>query len=428
MKRRAVVSYVRDFFVFIFPFITLVLSICLFSFSTSKLSGPLQTTYSRLVCNEVIDDGYIYSTTILDEENSTTDINTFFGLTYGNNFTRDNVYQRMPIIVDSNGEPLKCDLSFNGESLPLKTALANSYAYSNQEDLLRLECYLLNIYKFQDRTIETTYDDALFDGYIYIPDYYADEIIENSDSLNTYDDLLENSDENVISITMQGTTKNYKIANIFHINGFNEEYCVDREISYNDQNCGLMLNTFLNGFCFVSDYNSYSQIDGYQSGLLCAVQGKQFILSMFLEQLYSFFGSQSEISISLQMLNSQSHFENSTYENAIETAYFDSYSNSPDSLLMILSLVISILTFIALYYSFNAVWCLKRIYLMSFISSVFVLLLIVQLVGFLSFSVSWGLFFNQWTNFLLVVFLVGAILMYFIFRHKSKKRLTCDDK
>lgn len=215
-------------------------------------------------------------------------INTIFQSEYGNNF--NNYFTETTAYLDNN-QLLTATLECNGSYL-LDVKHCDLCMYSNQVSLKRFECININLFKEPNRDEElNTFD---LDGFVYIPDYYADKIIKESNGeLKTYADLLPNlstySPEQrklflnkycIRSKNVNGFHETYKIANIFHVDGFKEKY------SYNDDESSAYLKAFLNNYVFV---HSSTQIAKKMSKCLITIfDAKKYLIQERIELPLSF--------------------------------------------------------------------------------------------------------------------------------------------
>ena len=146
--------------------------------------------------------------------------------------------------------------------MPFSSSVTSGHNYTNDKELLRFETVCINILEYRDRQIEHAFDPAIYAGFIYIPDYYADYIIENFYPEYTYYDLISNAGSNFLSLKSEKGEFKYKIANIFHVNGFLDEHLGNKKVFYNDFETGKK-STFLDGFCFVSNYRHFYELNEF---------------------------------------------------------------------------------------------------------------------------------------------------------------------
>jgi hypothetical protein len=96
------------------------------------------------------------------------------------------------------------------------------------------------------------------DGIVYIPDFLADKIIKEKtyESVSSYEDIV-NQKIGLKIADSNGISKRYRIANVFHVNGF--EYLRDSNTyDYDDLNHGEILESFIGPFLIVNDLSFFS--------------------------------------------------------------------------------------------------------------------------------------------------------------------------
>ena len=207
---------------------------------------------------------------VIDDEKNISR-NIFLGV-YPQNFLYST--QFLTVSEEDSFEPASFSLSNDAGAIKEKISIVDGCTYSNQEKLLRFETLCMNIYTFRQRALETYAGGC--DGFMYIPDYVADRIIEQSSGrLKYYDDLLvdgdvpeELADLLIIKIKHKDDQiKTFKIANVFHVDGYNHDYFKDGNDSdahvINDYNYGSIMKRFIGDFCVAYSYdfirnNSYS--------------------------------------------------------------------------------------------------------------------------------------------------------------------------
>lgn len=182
----------------------------------------------------------------------------FFLNSYSANFTKTST--RLLAVSDDHGFA-SFDTYFNEDKTPFALSAVSGYTYSNSRTLVRMETVCLNLLLYREPSEELTYDKSKYDGFTYIPDYFADFLVESSASARGYLDLLGNDEIGYVALGKGDSYFKYRIANIFHVKGFNPQYAEGIKINYNDQNKGEQIDAFLGGFCFVSNYDRYYEID-----------------------------------------------------------------------------------------------------------------------------------------------------------------------
>lgn len=236
-----------------------LVSCLLVGISTSNHSSirkeSLSASISEISNSNITGDAYLkFDITDKKGENASRSFYT--------NYWRDNfnyTSQLLCLSEQNSFEPTKYKLMNNTSCLSEEIIIADAYNYSSQKDLLRFETIRMNIYKFRERQNET--DFTGYDGFIYIPDYIADELIASSQGLlNYYDDLLVDGeipgvlkDFLVIKINIDESILKFKIANIFHVNGYNSNYIFEetdiQKCLINDGNTGQKFKRFIGDFC-----------------------------------------------------------------------------------------------------------------------------------------------------------------------------------
>ncbi len=191
-------------------------------------------------------------------------MNTFYSM----NFSGFE-FASMPALVEpENGAIRDFDISFGGENLFSDFGVASGGNYTNQESLVRFEMLCINLYKYQPKNIELSFDSSLFDGFVYIPDYLADVLISASNGkFLSYDDLISLNNKEGLIVSSGDATYSYRIANVFHVNGFNRNYCIDRDQIYNDYDTGAKLQKCFGNFIIVSNIARLAENDLGNVGL-----------------------------------------------------------------------------------------------------------------------------------------------------------------
>ena len=206
---------------------------------------------------------------------------TLFQNTFSENFSNSST--RVLAVSDENGIA-SFDALFDDRPLPYPTAAASGKNYTNNEELVRMETVCINLFEYRERRDEHEYDPGLYDGFIYIPDYYADYIIENYLPGMSYHDFIADSANHSFAISINGNAFKYRIANIFHVRGFKKERSGERELVYNDYGTGAKLDSFFDGYCFISNHNHYWQLkDGLHTTVVCQSNPKKYELKEFIQ-------------------------------------------------------------------------------------------------------------------------------------------------
>lgn len=262
-------------FLYILISVFMISSIILNSFAFSNENFVVQDREISVLFNEMSNKGVSYfytNTTFSDREKKCAE--SMFRSVYTKNLTDDG-YQHI-LTVSNNDSILKSSTSFGEENLPFSSSITNALVYSNKDNPPQFETLLINLFKHRERAVEIKYDPTKYQGFTYIPDYFADYIIEHSAAVSTYNDLLDNEVPFVLSVG--GEEIKYKIANIFCVNGFKKEYCgdVEPEITYD---YGKLLSDFFIHFCVVSNVNPIMKIsENYNMSVVSMLVPKRFVL------------------------------------------------------------------------------------------------------------------------------------------------------
>ena len=228
------------------------------AFSNTYLS--VKTTEMNMVndtCQSAKSD-YYFANIDFKDENKKKIPESLFRNSYSKNFAGTST--RMLTVSGDDGI-VSFKTFYNDLELPYYSSPVNGLNYTNSKEKVMLETVCINLLIYREKSEEIGIDYRVYDGFIYIPDYYADYIIENTEDINNYVDLFDNERTNNIVFEYRDRLFKYKIANIFHVNGFNSKYAGDITINYCDYNNGKKLDSFFNGFCFVSNYDHYTLFD-----------------------------------------------------------------------------------------------------------------------------------------------------------------------
>ena len=175
-----------------------------------------------------------------------------------------------------------------------EVVVGNGFYYSYNTNLCRLETLCINVYQ-KDWTNPYELDGE--HGFVYLPDFLADYLIERNDDFNAYDDLLpkfsdtrQMVDKKILKINSDIGERKWVIAGIYHSNGFNESFLKDAEFSYNDLNFGKAFNNF--GYPMLIAYDSaFSR--KHLNGLLTLSQPKTYLIDQNITKL-KVFANESE--------------------------------------------------------------------------------------------------------------------------------------
>lgn len=397
----------------ILPIIINFGSCFLLGHSFSNTTNVRVDAFSQVIANQSISNYENKVFSELCDENSV--IDSLFANTYGSNFS--NYFDEIISYIDDNGKQLSFDLSFGSQKFN-DFKVADARAYSNNENLKRFETVNINLFKTPNRSEES--NTFGLDGFIYIPDYLADLIIKNSSEINTYLDLLPNlsqfsvSDRNAflernsIYIKQQDNIiGRFKIANIFHVNGFDAE-----AYDYNDKGTGLLFNNFFGNY-IVGSSNKFSS---FKKNLVTIYDAKKLIINKEInnfinvtknsnsKMLFYFKGSNESMTRNLTLIRSD-------------------FMNKKILLpCLIGAIVLLSLSFIFVF--LNSKKC-SKIFLLSAIGALIILVAVVQLLSitiFLS-NFSYLLFYNMYFNIPnLLIFIILAIMLVGAFKNDNRIR------
>ena len=151
-----------------------------------------------------------YANSIFDD-NEKGAASSMFTTTYRDNLANDG-FQRIMTVSNDNAV-FKMSTKFNDMEIPFKSAVTNSGYYTNRKEPPAFETVSINLFMYRDKKEEITYDPKVCSGFVYIPDYFADYIIENSEEFSSYQDLFTSI--NYFVFENGSNFYRYKIANIF---------------------------------------------------------------------------------------------------------------------------------------------------------------------------------------------------------------------
>ena len=243
----------------IISYVFVASAIMLLSASFMNTSLSIKTAEMTIFDQACKHDGadYYYANIDIKDENNKA-IDTFFRNNYSKNFGGKST--RLLTVSGDDGV-VNFKTYYGDMELPFQSAPVSGLYYTNSEEDVMFETVCINLLKYRPKSDETYIDYKIYDGFIYIPDYYADYIIEHNSNINSYDDIFTNSDSNCIFFKYRDRLFKYRIANIFHVNGFNKDYAGDINIKNSDYNNGKKIDYFFNGYCFVSNYDHYTLFD-----------------------------------------------------------------------------------------------------------------------------------------------------------------------
>lgn len=405
--------------------IILILIIVLNCFSSSKLPiVPYDTEIELLRKYSNLNSfDNVCSTFALDSDSSNDELKSFFTATYPENF--NNSQNRFLSINTTNGlASFNC--FFNDEKLPFSVKIADGGTYTNQiivdsdgYSYTRFETICINLLSFRDKSEELVYDLNSYDGVIYLPDYIADYIIEK-EGLTNYTELF--SDSYSFLLTFNNKEYRYKVANIFHVDGFNSNYS-GFESKYNDYNNGKKIEEFLGEYVFITNRNRVIQDSSgvLFSSLVNVLTPKIYIFDQFYKSLVNYLNS-CEISFNaiLQIANGNNIIDYDRNDEILDSYLLSKtfFTNVNDVLLILLFVVFLILTIALVYigYKFKFKLVLMELFLTSFVSLIIAFILKLSILEYNVF-----IFLNSFSLILPAVCMAISLILFAILIYKEKK-------
>lgn len=246
-------------------------------FSDDILARGLATTNYLAKLNPNGNDFLVYSTVMRSLED-----NSNISSSYLRSFRSDATYLRTLSYLDDKGDVVRVGIASNNYERQ-DFAVCNLETYSNTT---RFENLNISLLRDIPRTEEL--NDYGTNGFVFIPDYIADEIIESSNGdLKNYDDLVPDYssmneaeitsflDKYALSVTnVYGDSFRYKISNIFRVKGFNETYLDGRDMP-EETTIGASLESFFGNYLFLF---SQSLFRNDEVALFNFAQNRQFSL------------------------------------------------------------------------------------------------------------------------------------------------------
>ncbi len=247
------------------------------------------------------------SKTYLTYYSSEKSAETLFGSTRSYNFS--NYFGEL--ISYNNQDDTLARFNFGCANTSISdVAICNALTYSNNVNLKRFETININLYKTPDPEERNSYG---LDGFIYIPDYFADAIIKNDENLNNYLDLLPNlslltSDErtlfldkySIVISDFNATLGRFKIANIFHVDGFSDEL-----YEYTDRGAGSIFKAYLGNYAICCT----GKLNSYKKGIVSYVDSKRFIVENEINK-YINYSDGSEFSLKFHTVSENQDYKN----------------------------------------------------------------------------------------------------------------------
>lgn len=203
-------------------------------FSDNSLSQQFATSGIVSKLNSNNNDFFPYSSIMRSLEDGTNITNN-----YSVAFRSDANHLRVISYLNQEGDVARVKISGENHEYSSTFAVCNAGTYSNTA---KFENHNISLFKNISR--DQTLSIYGTNGFVFIPDYLADEMIESSNGeLKTYDDIVPDysamSEEEIASFlekhaltltNSSGSVGRYKISNIFRVKGFNEAYMNGREM------------------------------------------------------------------------------------------------------------------------------------------------------------------------------------------------------
>ena len=124
---------------------------------------------------------------------------------------------------------------------------------------MRFETLCINVY--QKRWEYSSIKALGKDGFVLLPDYYADLLINRSSDMSSYDDLLPVYSSSGTPLSCKSLilpfgeqTRSWAIVGIYHAKGINESY-YGQSFAYNDKDYGELANSFNSPLLIGFDYD-----------------------------------------------------------------------------------------------------------------------------------------------------------------------------
>lgn len=274
----------------IFATITGCLTLVFSGFLSLNSNSVRQDTLYRCVAekSKSNDYGYVYST-ICYGENSSANVETAFSKSWSDNFM--GASQIVPSSMNAETNELKnYSVSFGESGASTEVHIGNLCNYSIQTGSKRFETALINVYCNDLFNPVAEYEDS--DGFVFLPDIYADQLIAESSGLYAhYSDLLPCKDSSgksvsfhFLYVTSGDVTRKWRIVGVYHAKGYNVDY-LDEEISYNDSNFGAALNGLGAPFLIAYDYSFFST---EMNGFAIFAKSRQFTIWQTIQTIVSF--------------------------------------------------------------------------------------------------------------------------------------------
>lgn len=211
-----------------------------------------------------------------------------FGSVRSRNFS--GYMQSVPVCLnDDDTMPKRFSASLGSSSISNQIIVTNAMFYTNQEELARFETLCINVYQKNWSSLNSA---QFGDGFVFLPDYYADSIIASSNDLMSYDDLLpfpssagEFISKKYLCVQTSLGERRWSIVGIYHCNGFSAMNLRGENVLYNDLNFGKALNA-LGAPAVIAFDSSFSA--KHLNGILTCSQPKSYILDQNMRKLSAF--------------------------------------------------------------------------------------------------------------------------------------------
>ena len=344
-----------------------------------------------------------------------------FQKTYSENFSKTST--RVLAVSNTDGVA-SFETSFDGEPLPFLTSAVSGKNYTNNEELVRMETVCINLFEYRDKREEHDYNPAVFNGFAYIPDYYADYILEHYLPGMGYHDLIVNSANYPLSISIDGNSFAYRIANIFHVRGFQQKYAGERELVYNDYDTGAKLDRFFDGYCFVSNYGHYDQLNpDLHISLLNQIEPKKYELEDTLKVAASYASTyQAETAKCDVSFHDGKQLSSYARSSQLSDAFFANNGKYEIWSFLVAGglFVLYIVGLIALVYSQIGFWSRSKDLLLLSGEATAYMLAAFALKALLPGSAAIQLFFNIPSMVLVCAIFVGLLILFFAKKRKRR--------
>ena len=422
MGKTKIISTIKKLIIYAIPSLFVILGALCFGKSFYSSFDTTQSAVLNLMKGEIGSNEY-FATNIYFGKKNSNKVSSYFGATYTANFEEGRVGQRFPVIFDAASDVVEqFNVTINGQQIA-STAIGNGVFYSSQENPVRLETVMMNLYKYRDRSEELSFDKDKCDGFIFIPDFWADEIIKIN-GLSSYDDLFTDDENNFVTLSFDDVAVTYKIANVFHVNGFKEEYCVDRELTYDDNNYGQIMNSYLGSFCFISNFNTVlSENNNFGASLYSINISKKLVTRNYFTTITNHFkDSNPEYEIQLFSLNEEKVPELMPITNSIKDLYFSANTYSTDYLFLALGVISIIASLIIKFLTDQKSLTDVKLTNLISIGLILVILLISQLVNVFANTLQGWLIFSPFFNAGLVISLIVFVISFIVEYMRVKQR------